>query len=237
MGMTRLSRKVGLLFTGVGVVAMLSAGSAQAASVYNEDIAHDFSAGALTGFRTGSSQIIDSPDNAEWNGFNIAWDISFDDVSDLFTYKYTITGISNKDISHLTIDVSDARVEGDFSNVTGGFEVGDKDGITGALKFDSGGADGIMYSLQTEYRPMWGDFFAKDGASQVGSGTLQATNTGFIDHASMNTSDFIAVPDSAKGPPTGGPGTVIPLPAAAWMGMVMLGGLGAVKKFRSRRLA
>ena len=94
-----------------------------------------------------------------------------------------------------------------------------------------------MYSVQTAYRPMWGDFFAKGGNSNIVHGTkLGATNTGFGDHTSMDTNDFIATPDTLMGPPSGGPG-VVPLPAAAWMGMVMLGGLGAVKKFRSRRLA
>jgi hypothetical protein len=155
-----------------------------------------------------------------WIGgnFKIAWNISY--AGNKWHYQYTLT-TDFKTLSHWILQVSPDRVLGDFSNFNPAPSAGPKTydpandpgqsnpylpGPIYGLKWDT--SDNLQihtYTFETEYQPVWGNFYAKDGIMQGQWAT--AMNQGFQDgvpppNDRVDQSDylnFIPVPDTKKG--------------------------------------
>ncbi|MCX5660272.1 MAG: VPLPA-CTERM sorting domain-containing protein, partial [Planctomycetota bacterium] len=89
---------------------------------------------------------------------------------------------------------------------------------------------GATYTLVTDRAPVWGDFYTKDGVAG-GLGANTAWNTGFGTDAAADATDFtnwVATPDTVS---------AVPVPAAAWMGLVTMGiaGLSGVARRRTAK--
>lgn len=166
------------------------------------DIVYGTSASAeLVGSRNATSTI--TVNDTDWEDGVVTWNI-VDQMDGTFTYTYTFTNFDKPAISHFTLDISDDAVA-DPDVVTGatfngvGFdaiELGDKDGITGAAKFDIGGVEGpLTYSFTSNRSPVYGDFLLKAGSSSL------ATNTGFGDQTLMTTASYIPRPNGVSAVP------------------------------------
>ncbi|NIA06778.1 MAG: hypothetical protein GWP14_03925 [Actinobacteria bacterium] len=142
---------------------------------------------------------------ADWQDVVIDWAV-VDNGNDTYTYTYTFKNFDQPGISHVTLDLSDDATDGaeddEFAdpnsvthflfngNPSDELEPGDKDGITGSVKFDIGADGDLTYSFISNRLPVFGDVFVKGGHSEL-------TNTGFSDHASLTRTalDFIARPN------------------------------------------
>lgn len=171
---------------------------------------------SFTGTRTvGSVGLATS--RPSWQDAVISWVIT-DNGDNTLTYTYTITGLNSPSLSHFTLDLSDNAIddEGVVMNATLNgmpiqqIEFGDKDGIDGAVKFDTGAEGTNVFSFISNRMPVWGDFFIKGGG---GPQLSTLTNTGFNDHCSPDPDDFIARPDTV----------IIPEPAT--LGALALGSI------------
>ena len=219
----------------------------------------------LTGTRStadgGGLTATDGWSGSNNNGFEISWDISC--VDSLYTYQYTISGVETEDnnylskgLSHWILEVTYPSKATDFTNASSGFTddspkpwVTSEDknpnpympasGIYG-IKWETAEDDPLTYtvSFDTEKYPVWGDFYAKDGAQGQGNEKIFATawNLGFgTDLTNDNTNNFtnwIATPDGGSIPPL----YVIPEPAT----MLLLGSgligfaVSGKKRFKKR---
>lgn len=168
-----------------------------------------------------------------------------------FTYRYTfifpdVQGPTFKDVSHFTLDLSDDFADSDeqdlrdtfSSNTNDSFdpqddediEFGDKDGLTGAVKFDFGGgkpdggtpntSDGqpLFYEFTIDRSPVWGNMAIKAGQNLFDNLGLDNELT------SMDTADFIAVPNG-----------IVPEPATAALALLGAGLLALPVALRTRR--
>jgi hypothetical protein len=176
---------------------------------------------SFTGTRTvGSVGLATSQPN--WQDAVLSWVIT-DNGDNTLTYTYTFTGLNSPALSHFTLDLSDNAMEdeGVVMNPTLNgvpvqqIEFGDIDGIDGAVKFDTGVEGTNVFSFTSNRMPVWGDFFVKAGGGRNYS-TL--TNTGFNDHCSPDSGDFIARPDTV----------IIPEPAT--LGALMLGSIAMLRR-------
>jgi hypothetical protein len=96
------------------------------------------------------------------------------------------------------------------------------------LKFDFGSSK-PTYTLVTARIPIWGNWYAKDG--NAGGGFNSAWNASFTTPPTAGASPFtgwIPTPDSES--------VVVPLPAAAWMGMALIGSIGGAGFIRRRKV-
>ena len=190
------------------------------------------------------SGIFATPDWDEPNGgFKIAWNIT--ESAGIYTYEYTITNSSDLDLakalSHWNLQITDGAVLGDFSDfnilpedgnpkVHEGLSMGNPgmpDDLYG-FKWEDGGKT-VFNSFKTANEPVWGDFYAKDG-KVAGVDTI-AYNTNFGTMPDDTTTDFtgwIARPNGSTPPTT--PPPVVPIPAAVWMGLPVLAGLGIIER-------
>lgn len=179
-----------------------------------------------------------------------SWEVT-DNGDDTWHYKYELS-VPSKDISHLTIEVSDVFTIDDYvgnDNPELGWygpgENGNSDfGIPGyvyGLKFNTTtDITTMVIEFDSPKDPVWGDFFAIDGKTP--DAEVYAYNEGFgaspnpfeddddpLDAPSNGSVDFhILVPDS-DGPP-GGP--VIPAPAAALLATLGAGFVNVMRKTR-----
>jgi len=135
--------------------------------------------------------------DADWFDGVLEWSI-VDNFDGTLTYTYEFSNFNKPGISHFTLDVSDNAIN-DPGLVTNALlngatapplEFGDKDGITGAVKFDLGADGTVVYSFTSNRLPVYGHFRLKAGSSSF------ANNTGFDDETSENILDFIARPDT-----------------------------------------
>lgn len=203
-----LSGSILLVLTASGWFPSIAA----AAIVYGESA-------TLTGVRvvapTGLATI--EPD---WQDASIAWDIS-PNGDGTFDYRYTLSGFDRPGASHFTLDLTDdavgdpdAVIDPRLNGLPVPIEIGNKDGIVGALKLDDG-ADGVsVYTFTSNRAPVWGDLFVKGGSSS------ELTNTGFGDTGLMDVLHFIARPNGAG----------VPEPTSA----TILAGLVALARRRGR---
>lgn len=208
-----------------------------------------------TGYRvTPAITGVDASDGSNWDaiGVKVAWTITHSTTTGLYTYTYTLTSGSDGDlvggVSHFIIETSpsftSANVKSGSSTVTApqtwnpsdtnGAQPYMPDDLFG-VKFDFGGSQPV-YTLVTDRAPIWGDFYTKDGKGGQTSVFNAAWNTGFGTDPTSSTSSFanwIPTPDTLSGDPN--PNVLVPLPAAAWMGVLLLGGMGGLRTLKKRR--
>ncbi len=206
-------------------------------------------AGSFTGSRTTPAGVgVAASGNWGVQGVKIAWDI--DEDAGVFTYKYTLSTLTGGSlvgaVSHFILETSEAFTRNDI--LAGSNSVTDPQLWTPAMssnpnmpapiwgvKFDFG--RGMpTYTLVTTKRPVWGDFYTKDGrAGGLGFNAAWNAGLGMADPTSSTTNftNWIPTPDTlAVEPPP-----PVPLPAAAWMGLSLLGGVGAGGYVRRKRAA
>ncbi|MCX5660981.1 MAG: hypothetical protein NTW19_14850 [Planctomycetota bacterium] len=184
------------------------------------------------------------------NGLMFSWNISFDSGTNLYTYVYKIsddasstTPIVMGGVSHLDLETSptftlaNVKTGSDTVDSLATFSSSGSGGSTPnmpaaglyGIKFNFGGLN-PSYTLVTDRAPIWGDFYTKDGTAG-GMGANTAWNTGFGTDATASTTDFtywVPTPDTISSIP-------VPVPAAAWMGVVTMGLAGLVGAARSRK--
>lgn len=208
----------------LGVGALLVVGltaTAQAAPVYGE-------AANLTGTRSvgnGLTVAADPQTPGGWDSGQLDWEITIDWATLTAHYKYTFSGFSEPpSISHIVLDltpdavndpnaVTNAMLDGvlvDPSNL----EFGSNSGIDTGVKFDFGpDASGGVYEFTSNRMPVWGDIVIEAGSPN--NPNMKVVNTGFGDQTLTDTNYYVARPN----------GVVVPTPAAAGAGLLLLGGL------------
>lgn len=231
----------------IALVVLTTAASANAASVYGTGVAE-----SMTGSRSvgnGLKVIADQKKNGKkgnWSSGTIEWTIT--QVIGGFEYTYKLTGfVGPPAVSHFAIDLSDDAIddpnivtsaEVDGQTIASGLiEFGDVEGITGGVKFDVGAGEdnpNVTYSFVSNRAPVWGDVSIEAGQ---GNGNGNSThflvqNTGFGDQTRSDPTAYIARPNGIA--ITGHSGAVVPLPAAVWAGLSLMGVLGGVKTLRHR---
>ena len=112
---------------------------------------------------------------------------------------------------------------------------------------DAFGADGGgLYDIKIDFPPPPGTFAAKFTAGEsviIDIGGAGITPNHFVSLSAPQGDNGVhysaahvqGVGSTGQGSGWVGPGVVVPLPAAAWMGMSLLGGVGGVGFFRRRR--
>lgn len=172
-----------------------------------------------------------------WNGvsnrgFEISYEITHDPLSNLVTYYYEVSGVGgtnlSKDLSHFIIETSTSFTHANlFAGTTPDGELrstalgGKKttwagETNTAGIKWDTQGDPATAsFTIVSDRQPMLGTFYAKSG-----NGTYAMADGLFY------------VPDTDPVPSN--PVPVVPLPAAAWAGALLLMGLG-VRHIRRRR--
>jgi hypothetical protein len=176
---------------------------------------------------------------SEFNaGFRISWQITQTD-SGRYHYEYTFSGESGVDfslgraMSHWIVQTSDFitednwqlyiyDIEGPLADAEFGNEWSGSAGNPGlvnslhGLKFNwdgSTGDDAQTWSFMSTQKPVWGDFYSKDGPSDVWAQNMGLYNNTDPDE---NTTDFtywVPVVDTE-------PGKIIPEPASALLVLV-----------------
>jgi hypothetical protein len=221
--------------TALLTISILSFGSVNAASIY--DTAADLtgtrsSTGSGTGGLTGVG---------DWStDFDVSWLIT-NIGNGMFDYEYTFSGFGDpdKDISHVVIDLTDdcgsdplcvtgATMDGDTID-SGSIEIGDFDGITGAVKFDAG--EGSIYSFTSNRAPVWGHLAVKDGGGPNTCANYPATGVYVCSNRLLDLGAEDAVINYIARPNGGGAGgpPAVPVPAAVWLFGSALGLLGWIR--------
>lgn len=190
---------------------------------------------------------------------SLSWTVTDEDPGGAWLYSYTLV-VANKDISHVTFEVSDTF---ELSNITG--DVGDPGNILDGgsldtygpglhgnsdpgipdtlqgIKFNTtGNTTNLSWSIYSDRVPVWGDFYAKDGKSggPGGGNDVYLYNTGFTagdtdpdaPAADGSVDNHILRPDSLSDPE----GPSIPEPQTTLLGMI---GLMMIFRRRSRDMS
>lgn len=226
-------RACGLASAGVATAAF--AGSV-GPRTYNTNVApSDFNA-YLT---TDDGGVYAQPD-AGWGtsggGFKIAWVIT--PLAGAYRYEYTMTNASGGDLarelSHFIIELSEGVLAGDLRNLSttgtpNEVNVGVQDphdgnpemptSIYGVRVDDHPSPSQQTFSFEINRPPVWGNFYTKDG--HLNQENVFAYNAGFSTTAGAG-GYFIARPDTV----------IIPLPAALWAGVALIGAAGVLSHKR-----
>ena len=211
-----------VLVSALFLVSVLTAGVVEASSI--------LATSELQGQRTTGGGGLVANGNQAGNGFMLKWDITFNNVTKLYHYKYEIfdeAGNNEIETSHFNLEVSSFFTSADLSNPTVTPVVGPQtlevaqgnegmpSAMAWAVKFDG---EDDTYEFDSPKVPVYSDVFGKKGDGGF-------YNAGFGTDPTAGDSPFtnwIAAPDTDTG------GTaIIPLPAALWMGLVLIGGMGA----------
>ncbi len=233
------------------VCALLLVGStsiAKAAIVYGTSAIGELTGTRDLGAPNGSIGGLTATGAGWSSGFELGWTIAPSGSN--WVYTYTFSGFTSPDISHITLDISDACI--DFDNdtladpncvtqinlnsdsnstgIVGEQEYGNNDGIAGAVKFESlddlepnGGNFQLMFT--SNQAPVYGHIFLFGGLNTVSNIGLGLTAG---DPGLMDTLNFVARPNGD------GVGGEIPEPAT----VVLVGiGLALVAVRMKRRTA
>jgi hypothetical protein len=228
--------------TALLTISILSFGSAHAASIsiYGDAIGDgDYSDSRTTG--GGLTGI------GEWStDFDVSWLIT-NIGNGMFDYEYTFSGFGDpdKDISHVVIDLTDdcgsdplcvtgATMDGDTID-SGSINIGDFDGITGAVKFDAGA--GSIYSFTSNRAPVWGHLAVKSGGGSNRCGDYSAIGVYVCSNQLLDGVEGLSFDDADEinyiARPNGGIATdpdTVPVPAAVWLFGSALGLLGWIRR-------
>jgi hypothetical protein len=127
-----------------------------------------------------------------------SWEVSFDDLTNLWIYDYNFETDSGKELSHVIVEVSDNFIDSNIKDgSTTGLEVGTStpedgggsanpglpDDIYGVKDNLAGGDDGTDYDFRivSDRAPVWGDVYGKDGDEKTPLGCQGQECTGKID--------------------------------------------------------
>jgi hypothetical protein len=209
---------------------------AQAGVVYQGSLSSD------TGCLVGNgiwvySSFCDPDELPDWRPAELSWTVS-ENADGSFHYSYTLEVFKGA-VSHLIIEVSQTFTCADLLNAEGPFgetEVGWHEVQSGnpnmpehiyGIKFDEAWGTTATFGFDAWRKPVWGDFYAKDG--KAGGDWNFVHNAGFTvgdvdpgdDPSDGSVGCHILVPDS------------VILPEPATMGLLGLG-LGAMVIGRKR---
>jgi hypothetical protein len=174
----------------------------------------------------------------------IAWTVEESTVDPaLWHYEYTFT-VPVKALSHIVIEVSETFKSDDFVNLVteglnGPYLLLWKAGTSGneylpvdlyGLKFEGfdSAATSWTIAFDTRRAPMWGNFYAKDGAIKDWT-TNPPTNVPIYAYNTdirMNPDDFDRYAEYTDTFHMAVPDTRVPVPAAVLLGMLGLGAAG-----------
>ena len=226
MSICRSSRLLGVV---VVVVAVLSADMAEGSSIS--------ALGELQGERSTGGGGLEATGNQSGNGFTLKWDITLNNVTNLYHYKYEIfegDGITPLAPSHFNIEVSSFFEAADMLNPSvtpdapglipsGSGNPGMPSDIGRGVKFD---VEAATYEFDSPKIPVYADVYGKKGNGGF-------WNTGFGLDPTAPFTNWIAAPDTDDAGTT--TTAVVPLPGAAWMGLALFGSLVGASLIRRRR--
>ena len=156
----------------------------------------------------------------------LAWDISYNNSSGLYTYSYTWSS-EDPSISHIIIELTNPTNDlssSYFSDSSGNTYTPDSNGNSDpGIPGDIYGIkvnENNYFSFTTSHAPVWGNFYAKGGSGGGKDGTpIYAYNSGFGNEAN---GIFIARPD-------GNGDTLVPEPSTLLLLGAGLLGLAGIK--------
>ncbi|MCX5662434.1 MAG: hypothetical protein NTW19_22365 [Planctomycetota bacterium] len=181
------------------------------------------------------------------SGLMLSWNITYDNATKLFTYKYTISDDSGKtypvqctQVDYLDIEVSPsytaANTKAGSSAVTAPSNFSSS-GLLGSTPYmPASGLHGVQfglnstlptYTLVTDRAPIWGDFYVKGDTTLYVLGNV-AWNKGFGTDptaATTNFTNWIPTPDTIA----------VPVPAGVLTGGATLLGMAGLTLYRRRR--
>jgi hypothetical protein len=130
---------------------------------------------------------IDATDGWAWpstgSGFVLDWTITYDNVTELWTYTYEVSSASDglsKNLSSFIVAVSDGALTGEFTDLRDnmvGVDTWGDDGVSdveipGGTMYGLKFGPGDTFSFTTARSPVWGNFYAQDGKDKQDDGTL-----------------------------------------------------------------
>lgn len=231
MVVNRLRLKGGEVLAALLVAGLaLAAAEPAAAAVYGTAVTdEDPGTAGINGTRSVDGGGL-SPDPGYWEDASVSWTIT--ESGGTYSYEYTFEefagqGGGNPAISHAIFDLSDDALDGsslsDPDAVTNvmvdgqspSLEFGDFDQhgpeLVGGFKVEGFPEGASTVTFESNRAPVWGNLFLKGGGGTLINRDYEAIAT------STDSDGFIARPNGAT--------TMIPLPAAVWPGLAVLGGL------------
>jgi hypothetical protein len=203
----------------ITVIFFFSVSSASAGIWQNSVTSYDFNDQRTFTLNTYNPPTSEGGLEGYWPAFTISWDITYDSITMLWTYEYTLSAIK-KDISHFILEVSEGTTKEDFINLSinetpatfdnkieGPSYWGRHPSNPGyptsieiyGIKFDIGD-NPVTYSFMTVNDPVWGNFYSKGGKHK--DKWIHAYNTALAidDFNSDNPIDFIVRPGDNNTP-------------------------------------